>query len=263
MFILEFESLLRRPGIPPLTFIDLKTTGPDPEAHEIVEIGLIRVDPKTLEVQAEFEALVAPQRLEVADPDALGACGFAPSAWAKARSLREVLAAVFAWIDGAVVAGHHVAFDWAFLEQAFRRLGLARLRADHPRIDTVSLVWPLLAAGKVDSLGLHVVAEHLRIDRPRPYRALADARCALEIARRLRTQIDVGARIDKLVADEKKIVNTLVDRMIAGQKEYGPWHVDDGRNNPREALLEVVDALNYVGAELVRQDKAQSVEARP
>jgi len=30
------------------------------------------------------------------------------------------------------------------------------------------------------------------------------------------------------------------------------WHVGDGRNNPGEALLEAMDALNYFAAELVR-----------
>lgn len=60
------------------------------------------------------------------------------------------------------------------------------------------------------------------------------------------------ALIMALEADERAMVETLLERLHQGRREYGPWQVDDGRDNPREALEEVVDALNYCAAELVR-----------
>jgi hypothetical protein len=60
-------------------------------------------------------------------------------------------------------------------------------------------------------------------------------------------------RID---GDEAAILKLLADRLDAGRRVYGPWSVVDGRRYPREALEEVLDALAYCGAELVRLDRA-------
>ena len=59
-------------------------------------------------------------------------------------------------------------------------------------------------------------------------------------------------RIETFTEDELEIIKALVHRMGLGRETYGPWHIDDGRNYPWEALLEVYDALQYCAAELVR-----------
>ena len=59
-------------------------------------------------------------------------------------------------------------------------------------------------------------------------------------------------RIVRLAEDERAIVETIVARLDGGRLTYGPWNVSDDRKNPAEALLEVLDALNYCAAELVR-----------
>jgi len=63
-------------------------------------------------------------------------------------------------------------------------------------------------------------------------------------------------RIRRLRHDEREIVEQIVARIEQGRCAYGPRNVSDGRNNPGEALLEVMDALNYCAAELVRLGKA-------
>jgi hypothetical protein len=57
-------------------------------------------------------------------------------------------------------------------------------------------------------------------------------------------------------SDESTILGLLSERMSEGRRVYGPWQVDDGRRYPREALAEVLDALHYCAAELVRLDRA-------
>jgi hypothetical protein len=59
-------------------------------------------------------------------------------------------------------------------------------------------------------------------------------------------------RYDALCEDEKAIIETVMDRLEQGREVYGPWDVDDGRNCPEEALQEVIDALHYAAAELIR-----------
>jgi len=48
-----------------------------------------------------------------------------------------------------------------------------------------------------------------------------------------------------------------------GRGQYGPWHVGDGRDYAREAYAEILDALNYLAAELVRRQRADSAEPTP
>ena len=97
-----------------IAFVDLETTGLDPSRHDIIELGIIRVDARTLEVLDEYEALVAPERLGEAQLDALAINGLTTATWEHALTLREALLEVAPLLDGALVAGHNVGFDWAF-----------------------------------------------------------------------------------------------------------------------------------------------------
>ena len=59
-------------------------------------------------------------------------------------------------------------------------------------------------------------------------------------------------RLSGLQGDELDIARFLLDRLRQGRATYGSWKVDDGRDYPGEALAEVIDALHYCAAELVR-----------
>lgn len=71
---------------------------------------------------------------------------------------------------------------------------------------------------------------------------------------------EITRRLSRLAPDELGIMEMLLSRMEAGRAVYGPWHVDDKRNNPAEALAEVLDALHYCAAELVRLKRDTGVE---
>ena len=60
--------LARRAPKTTIAFVDLETTGLDPSRHDIIEIGIVRVDARTLEVLDEYEALVAPKPPASAPP---------------------------------------------------------------------------------------------------------------------------------------------------------------------------------------------------
>jgi len=245
-----------------LAFVDIETTGLDAMTHEIIEVAVIRVDPRSLEVLAERSILVLPERIEVAQPEALAVSGYSKAAWTMAAPLRDALLTIAPLLEGALVAGHNVGFDWAFLEHGYRRAGLALPRVDYHRLDTASLAWPLVASGELSSVSLDEVATHLGLDRPRPHRALADARCSLEVARRLAARMHAGRRLTGLAGDERQIAEAVLSRLDAGRIAYGPWHVDDGRDYPAEAYEEVLDGLHYVAAELVRRRRQDLTRKR-
>ncbi len=63
---------------------------------------------------------------------------------------------------------------------------------------------------------------------------------------------DLAERIAALPDDERAILETLLDRIEEGRQRYGVWNVNDGREYPAETLDEVIDALHYCAAGLVR-----------
>ena len=60
-----------------------------------------------------------------------------------------------------------------------------------------------------------------------------------------------------LQSDEHVVAEAALCRLDQGQTVYGPWRVDDGRDYPKEAFAEVIDALHYCAAELVRLRRAR------
>ena len=248
-----------------IAFIDLETSGLDPTRHEILEIGVIRVQGAGLAEIDRTDVRVHPRHIETADPAALGLNGYSAKAWENAASLTEALEWIAPLLEGAILAGHGVAFDKAFLDVAWRDTGVTPPEMDHHLLDTVTLAWPLLAAGLVDSLSLAPVCAALGIDGREPHRALADADRSLDVARVLLPEAHLVTRIRALEADERTLVDTIVERIDASRPGYGPWRVDDNRNYPHEALIEALDGMAYLAAELVRighRRKRPSVRTR-
>lgn len=231
-----------------LAFIDVETTGLDPTRHDILELGIITADPRTLETTGMLDLRVRPGRVEDADATALEVNGWSAEAWRDAVPLDVALVRARPLLDGAMLAGHNVSFDRAFLDAAWRATGVAAPDVDHHVLDTATLAWPLHAAGVVESLSLGVVCKALGIDLEQPHRALADARRSLEVARRLLPDAALLTRIRSLVADESVIVQTILARVEDGRRHYGAGRTDDGRDYPGEALAEVMDALNNCAA---------------
>ena len=169
-----------------LVFVDVETTGLDPERHELLELAAVRVDPHTLEPTDHASVRVRPTRLAAADPKALEVNGYSDEVWRDAVTLATGLRRLAPLLEGALVAGHNVGFDWAFLARGYEQAGLPVPAVDYHRLDTASLAWPLFAGAETESLSLDAVCAALGLCRPSPHRALADALASLEVARKLR-----------------------------------------------------------------------------
>ncbi len=241
----------------PLAFVDVETTGLDPQRHEIIELAVLRVEASTLRLEAAQHVRVRPARIADADPEALRLNGYSPDTWHDAVSVSDALRLAKPLFDGALIAGHNVGFDRAFLDAAWRSTAIAPPSMDHHVLDTATLAVPLLVAGAIPSLSLAPICKCLGIDVADPHRALADATRSLEVARRLLPDVGLTTRVRTLAGDERPIVETILARIDAGRGGYGAWDTGDGRDYPGEALAEVIDALNYCAAELVRLRRAE------
>lgn len=80
--------------------------------------------------------------------------------------------------------------------------------------------------------------------------ASAELACAM-------AAVTLAERIERLPADERAILEALLDRLEQGRADYGPWQVDDGRDNVAEAFDEILDAMHYTAAGLVRLKRSQ------
>ena len=64
--------------------------------------------------------------------------------------------------------------------------------------------------------------------------------------------VAMAERIERLPADERAILESLLERLERGRADYGPWQVDDDRDYGEEAFAEVIDGLHYCAAGLLR-----------
>jgi len=177
------DSFLLRP----LAITDIESTGTDHTRHEIVDIGLVLLDPRTLETISEWSVKVRPEHPEDhPEPAAIAVSGYAPELWKDAMPLSEAIRAYIPKVEGAVFTGWNVTFDWRFMDAAFRKTAQVPT-LDYHRLCIFSMAYDRLHAAGLDSYSLDGVAKHFGLPgEPRPHLALNGARRAAEILRLLR-----------------------------------------------------------------------------
>jgi len=148
--------------------LDLETTGPSPATDTITEIGAVKV--RGGECLGTFHTLVNPGR--AIPPQITVLTGITGAMVGPAPRVEEVLPSFVEFADGAVVVGHNVRFDAAFLDGALDRAAWPRLQ--RPLIDTCAIARRLLR-DEVPNCRLGTLSSRLRLDHQPTHRALDDA----------------------------------------------------------------------------------------
>ena len=155
--------------------LDLETTGLDPQADAILEIGARRFDGHR--VESEFSTLINPGRHI---PEFItGLTGISDEMVRQAPRIRDVLDDLAAFIGDLPILGHNIQFDLAFL----KKYNLFEL---NERIDTYELAAVLLPSASRYNLGSLV--QLLGIALPATHRALDDARATHAVFQQLFAQ---------------------------------------------------------------------------
>lgn len=151
----------------PMAFVDLETTGANPEHDRITEIGIVQIGPDGV---SEWSTLVNPGRPIPEFIERL--TGINDAMVAPAPRFAELAAGIRTRLAGRLFVAHNAGFDYGFLQREFARLGGAGFVA--PVLCTVKLsrrLYPEHGRHNLDALiarhGLVVGARH---------RALGDAR---------------------------------------------------------------------------------------
>ena len=148
--------------------LDIETTGGDRHVDLITEIGMVKV--RAGEFLGTLQTLINPGR--AIPPMITMLTGISESMVVQAPGIDAVLPAMIEFLGDAVVVGHNVGFDMAFINAALTRRGDPEIT--NPVIDTLPLARRLIR-DEVPDCRLGTLASRFRLDHRPSHRALDDA----------------------------------------------------------------------------------------
>jgi len=168
-----------------IAITDVETTGLDFAIQEIIEIGLVVINQKTLEIIDTLDIKVKPEHIETADEFALKINGYNETDWKDALTLKEAMSIYGQKTKGAIFCAHNVTFDWSFIFEAFKKTGIEN-QMDHHRIDLFTMIWMKFRNSSFGKFNLNEVAKRLGVpEEPMPHRAINGTMTAYEIYKKL------------------------------------------------------------------------------
>ncbi len=163
-----------------LVFVDLETTGTNPVADRITEIGIVEVD--AAGTATHWSSLVNP---EVPIPSFIqGLTGISNAMVRDAPTFAELAPALHDRLQGALFIAHNARFDYGFLRNAFESAGLP-FKTDV--LCTVKLSRALYPKERKHNLDTLIERHGLKADAR--HRALADADLLWQLWQVLNTQL--------------------------------------------------------------------------
>ena len=148
--------------------LDIETTGGDRNIDLITEIGMVKV--RAGECLGTLQTLINPGR--AIPPMITMLTGISESMVVQAPGIDAVLPAMVEFLGDAVVVGHNVGFDMAFINAALTRRGDPEIT--NPIVDTLPLARRLIRE-EVPDCRLGTLAARFRLDHRPSHRALDDA----------------------------------------------------------------------------------------
>ena len=158
-----------------LVFIGIETSGLNPDRHEITEIAAFRNG-------VWFHRRVRMLAPENADPKALELNGYDAALWEEdAIHPWKATAELNGFVQpGDMLVFHNSSFDLPFL----RKAGFASAADYHP-LDTASMAWPLVVAGKLKSIKLAALCDYFGVSNEGAHGARRDVERLMEVYLRL------------------------------------------------------------------------------
>ena len=173
---LSFEDLGTPLAEATLVVVDLETTGTDPSADAITEIGAVKV--RGGEVLGEFRTFVDPERPIPAYIASL--TGISDATVRGAPSIRTVLPMFLDFVGSeAALVAHNARFDIGFLRA---RTAECALEWPAPTVlDTLALARTVFRRDEVRDHKLSTLAAHVGAAVTPDHRALSDARATVDV----------------------------------------------------------------------------------
>lgn len=164
----------------PLAFVDLETTGTSPRHHRVIEIGIARVEDE--EVVQRYRTFVDPGTL--VPPFITSLTGISSAMLVDVPQFKEVAFEVAEMLAGALFIAHNAPFDYGFLSEEFKRIGVA---FSYPYLCTAKLSRALFP--KQHRHNLDTIIEKFALDAGARHRALDDALVLYQFLQVVREQL--------------------------------------------------------------------------
>jgi len=175
-----------------LAFIDVETTGTDPNKHEIIELAVIVAKqtlregkgPK-LEIIEECEWKIKPEHIELADEQALRVNGYNEVDWMFAVDRKKAMEELSKKTQSCIFVSHNLVFDYGFVMKAYEETGVEN-NMHYGKLDTISMALArLYDAPQADRFSLRALCELLKVENAKAHTALADTRALVEVYKKL------------------------------------------------------------------------------
>ena len=172
-----------------IAITDVETTGLLAEKHEIIEIGTVIFDDQTFEILDTIDVKIKPEHIEDADPIALQVNGYNIDDWKDAVPLSDAMRIYSEKTSGCMFCAHNMIFDFGFMEQAFKKVGLEN-KFDKHRIDIFTLAWSKIPHDKIPKWSLKTICEYLEIPpEPVVHRGINGAMAEYQVYKKLMQKI--------------------------------------------------------------------------
>lgn len=171
----------------PLAFIDVETTGFDPQVAEIIELAVVitKLKDGELIVTDQLDLKIRPEHLETADPAALRVNGYNEADWLFAVTLEDAMKSFADKTEGAVFVAHNMAFDFGFISEAFRKTGIEN-KMHYQKLDTISIAFTVLKDNDdMNRYSLKALTEFYGIENKKAHSAFADTYALYEVFKKM------------------------------------------------------------------------------
>lgn len=181
--------------------VDVETSGLSARRHQVLQVAVVVVDAAG-EVVDSFESLVRPRYGLLSRVGPRRVHGITRWSLRNAPRPHEVLVELAPRLAGAVVVGHNVAFDVAFLEQMAHRAGVPMVLG--PQLCTLRLSRSLDPERRLRHR-LSDLCDRYDVHHRRPHNAWDDAAATAELLHRLLAEAGVVDRagLDRLLRGQR------------------------------------------------------------
>ncbi len=175
----------------PLVFLDVESTGVNPDHDRIVQIAAVRYFGGGAQKDEKSHLIHPGQPIP---PEATQVHGITDEMVKDAPSFRQLAGGLLKFIEGADLAAYNARFDFSMLQAEFRRVGIEWSANQHRVLDPFRMLQQLeprdLGAVYQRQTGKDLVGAH---------DALADARATVEVLEHMIEGYDLPGNVDDLL----------------------------------------------------------------